>query len=139
MTTLSELRVAVYARFKAEWAGRTPHVFDNRLLDPQPPEGFVRLSVRNLAGSGQETMGACGQRKFLRPARAFLQAFLPISQGASALDDVLQAGRRLFEGRALPPTDARVYQVDVRELGEVEDGRWWSGLVEARIEYDETL
>lgn len=146
MTTLPEATEALYQRFKDEWVNGsatelTPYAFDNIAIDtPAGPDGkgapWVRFSVSH-SGATQETLGRFGNRKFGRTGRAFLQLFVPIGSGRATTDDLLEVGRSMFEGRAIPGTTLRFNDVIVREVGEVEDGRWWGSTIEAVFEYDQ--
>lgn len=145
-TSLPEATEALYERFETEWVSspgvpRTPYALDNRTIDP--PAGadgrgapWARFSVRHGA-AGQETLGAAGNRKFYRTGRAFIQLFVPPGTGRAVTDDLMEAARSMFEGRALPGTTIRPNSVIITELGEVEDGRWWASTCEAVFEYDQ--
>lgn len=136
-STLNEVRAAIYQRFLNEWANLTPHVFDNEQfagnLDPKG-ESWVRLSVRNL-NSTQETLGKAGGRKYERKAMAFLQIFVPPNTSTKEADQIMQAGMDLFEGRSIPGTSINFNDVVPRELGNIEDGRWWGSTITANFAY----
>lgn len=145
-TTLPEATEALYARFETEWISapgvpRTPYALDNEEFDP--PAGtdgkgapWVRFSVRHST-SNQETLGRKDNRKFMRGGRAFIQIFVPPGTGRAVSDDLLEAARSMFEGRAFPGTTIRPKDVITPEFGEVEDGRWWASTCEAVFEYDQ--
>jgi hypothetical protein len=145
-TTLPEATEALYERFETEWISspgvpRTPYALDNEEFDtPAGSNGkgapWVRFSVRH-GGASQETLGRAGNRKFARTGRAFIQLFVPPGTGRAVTDDLMEAARSMFEGRAIPGTTIRPNNVIVAELGEVEDGRWWASTCEAVFEYDQ--
>lgn len=147
MTDLPAATEAVFTRFKDEWISApnvllTPYALDNLSIDP--PAGsdgrgapWVRLEVKHYGG-GQETIGAPGNRKFGSMAKLKLTINVPPGSGRAATDDLVEHFKGMFEGRAIAGTTIRLKDVVVRELGEVDDGRWWASTCEVLFEYDQT-
>jgi hypothetical protein len=132
-STLPEVKAAIIQRFLAEWNDISPYRFDNEQYQGDA-DGWVRLSVRHLY-AGQQTLGQQGNRKFYREAAAFLQVFVLPDKGTKLADTLMVAGQALFEGRTIPGTSIRFKDVIPREIGNVEDGRWWGSTIQANFDY----
>lgn len=118
-TSISTVREAVYERFDTQWANLTPFCFDNEKFTPAADTNWVRVAVRHLT-SAQESMGAFGNRRFLRTASIFVQVFTKLDSGVAAADALVQKVRDIFEGVTFPGLDAWTNAVAVREIGPLE-------------------
>ncbi len=133
MTTIDQARTAVYDRFVAQWANRTPFTFENeKWEEPKPDVDWVRVSVRNTGG-GQETLGPKTQRKYRRRGSIFVQVFTPVAKGMKAGAGHAQAARAIFEGESFTGIDAN--NGVIRESGS--DGKFYQTLVEVFFDYTE--
>lgn len=139
MTTQAQAREAIYKRFIDAWAAipRTePVTLDNESFrQPSPSSSWIRVSIRHR-GAEQETMGPVGSRKFARTGVVFVQVFTPADTGTALSDLLIGLSRDIFEGVSIVGTTIRFNGVSTREVGP--DGKWYSALVEAPFEYDET-
>lgn len=126
MTTLVDVREAVYARFDTLWTS-TPFVFDN--VDTNLDEGesaWARLVVRELGG-GQDTLGVSGNRKYRRVFSIFLQIFTPTNDGMKQAGQLAEEARSIFEGVSFGDLDMN--DVSIRDLPP--EDKWNKTLVEA--------
>ncbi len=133
-STLSEARETIYETFNTAWAGQTQLTFDNEKFDPPDDASWVRLSVRHKI-STQETLGALGNRKFLRGASCFIQIFTVFDIGTATADGLVETARAIFEGTSISGTTIRFNDVIVREEGR--DKSWFYVVIEATFEYNE--
>lgn len=146
MTTLSEARSAIYKRFKDEWVDENGNsyayfVFDNEEADP--PSGpdakgalWARVYVRNI-NNGQETLGRAGNRRFRRRALAKVDIFAPPMSAISESTKAQELALSMFEGRIFSGTTIIVYDVIPREIGLIDEGKWFFSTIEAQIEYEQ--
>lgn len=136
MTTMNQAREAIYKRFYDAWGLTTPFTFDNEDYVPTAnTANWVRLSVRHNA-STQETLGATGNRRFLRSGSVFIQVFVQQDTGTSRNDQLVTQARAIYEGVSITGTTVRFRDVIVTETGP--DGKWYQSLIEAQFDYDET-
>jgi hypothetical protein len=135
MTTLSVAREAIYNVFNVAWANRTDLTFDNEKFTPPEDKSWVRLAVRHQ-DSSQETLGAVGNRKFLREGIAFIQVFTVMNTGVKSSDDLVEIARAVYEGTRISGTTIRFKDVIAREVGV--DKSWFLVVIEAIFEYNET-
>lgn len=148
MSDINQVRTAAHQRFIDEWLDplditkpRTLFALGDETFDPPGGidaygEPWARLSMKHM-DAAQRTLAPVGHRKFKREAIVFLQLFVPPNSGEAVQDVLLKAGQRLYEGRKLSLDDVVIKEVVVRELGEIEDGRWNASTIQATIEYDE--
>lgn len=131
MTTINEAREAIYSRFVTMWGTNSPYTFDNEAYNA-PASKWVRLSVRQIDAE-QHTLGAIGNRKFLRQAAVWLQIFVPLNSGLKDADTLAQAFRTIFEG-------ARFSDLSFREVVTNEatpDNQWYRVVAKAFFDYNE--
>ncbi len=133
-STLNEAREAIYETFNTAWAAQTDLTFDSEKFTPPEDASWVRLSVRHNA-STQETLGAVGNRKFLRSASCFIQIFTAIDEGVATADGLVETARAVFEGTSISGTTIRFNDVIVREEGR--DKSWFQFVIEATFLYNE--
>jgi len=134
MAGLNDARKAIYDKFVTDWADETIFDFDNE--DFEPPNGdtpWVRLVVRNRLGR-QESLGAIGQRKFLREAAVIVQVFVPLDKGLSEADRLATKVRDIFEGTRL--SGLWFFTSDIVEIGP--DGKFYQYNVECVFNYEQT-
>lgn len=136
MTTLNEAREAMYQALYSAWSGTTPIQFDNEDYDPPRGGEWARLTVRHQ-DSGQDTLGAKGNRKYERSGIAWTQVFVPKNTGTARADVLATLARETFEGERLAGTTVYFTDVIVREVGATDDG-WYQVNVEANFTYHET-
>lgn len=137
MTTRTQAREAIYARWKASApVPEAQYCFDNEKYDPsRVPAGqpWFRFSAR-MEESEQETLGPPGVRKFIRRGTISIQVFAPIDVGKQITDQYLPLVSDLFEG--VDFDGVRCDNVESREIGQ--DGKWDQTNVESRFWFDET-
>jgi hypothetical protein len=139
---LDQITEVILTRFKDEWLDpddaskpRTPFAFGNEALDP--PDGYwVRLWVRSVPGQ-QETLGRVGNRRYNRPGFVIGDIRSPPGQGQGGNQRLGEHLRDIFEGIRLGPYDLRFGVLDIQDVGEIEDGRWWASTAECRFEYED--
>lgn len=131
MTTLNQARELIYQRFVDNWPAGTPYTFDNEAYKP-PATKWVRLSVRNI-DSGQESLGAIGNRKFLRKGMVWLQIFVPLDSGLKDADTLASSFRSIFEGVTF--SNIRFTNVLVKEG--TPDNKWYRVVAQAFFDYNE--
>lgn len=138
--TISEAREACYQRFIDNWTA-TPLVDTTFAQEvgfvPPPKRLWARLTVRNT-GSGGQTLGATGFRRFTRLGFVFIQVFGPLSDdqdGEGQLDPLIQDALKIFESVSF--SGLRFFQGTPRETGD-DDGKWVTAIVELPFDYDET-
>jgi hypothetical protein len=139
--TRNEAREAFYQYFASVWADagnagapHTPYWFDDE--DAEPVNGpWVRFSVRHQAAP-LESFGQ--QRKVQQRGTVFLQYFHPPGTGGEVADAHMKRFLDAFGFTKVPNTDIRCFEAVGRELGIVEQGRWWSQIGEAEFTYTTT-
>lgn len=134
VATLNEARERIYQTFVTGWGATSPFVFDNEKLDTPVDTDWVRVSVRHTA-SRQDTLGAVGNRKFLRFGSVIVQCFSKEDGGAGAAGTLAITARNLFEGKTLSPEGIWFNAVDIREIGASEG--WYQINVEATFSYEQ--
>lgn len=116
---------------------RTPFIFGNEATDLEGGAvAWVRVWIRSLP-SRQETLGAPGNRKFDRPCLLVADIRTPPGSGQGPGQALGEDVRDLFEAKRLSPYDIRFDQVDIQDIGEIEDGRWYSTLAEAAFRFED--
>ncbi len=130
MTTIVEASTAIQSRFIDQWGATTEIAYDNKEVDVKGLDEWVRLSVRSM-GSGQESLGPTGSRKFEYKASVFVQIFTELGTGTKRSNELAQMVRDIFEGVGF--SDMRVDAVDVREIGT--DGKWYQINTEGNVTY----
>jgi len=136
MTTLNQARGRIYQDFVTGWGTTSALTFDNEKFSPPATANWVRLSVRHNA-STQKSLGAVGNRKFMRGGSVFVQCFTALDSGVSGADNLATVARNIFEGITLSPETVYFTDVVVREIGPTDDG-YYQINVEASFDYDET-
>lgn len=132
MTTLNEVREAIYQRFTSNYTS-TPFTFENESFDP-PETAWVRLSVRANVSGGQETLGGSGERRFRRRGIVAVQVFTPRDQGLREGDLLAQNIRTIFESQRFSGIDTN--DGIVRESSPQDD--FFVHIVEVFFGYQET-
>lgn len=135
MTTQTEAREAIYQAFIDGWGAASLYTFDNEDYTPPSDLPWVRLSVRHT-NSAQETLGAVGNRNYLRSGNIIVQIFGPQDTGVFETDTLVETVRAIFEGVTLPGTTVRCYDCIVNETGP--SGKWYQTIVRATFDYEET-
>lgn len=137
MTTLNEAREAIHARFVAQWGTTTRVFFENEKADPANPSStdknpWVRLLVQHRGG-GQSTLGATGNRKFLR--RGFVEIIVSTlaNTGMAKADELVQTARGIFEATSFSGLD---FTNGLPSEGPV-NGRWQEMRVVVEFTYEE--
>lgn len=119
MPTENEARESCTKRIVDNWTG--VFTLDNEAFDP-PAGRWARFKVRNL-DSAPETLGAPGNRRYVREARVEAEFFNDENTGTAWVDEDARAFRALFEGVSFD--GLRFYgEVPVRETGPDGDGRY---------------
>jgi len=131
--TLNEARERVYQTWNTGWGATTTWARDNINFTPPSNTSWARLSVRHLP-SDVDSMGAVGDRKFLRTAMVLVQLFVPLDSNVQDADTLSTTARDLFEGKTLTPENLWFTAVDSREIGPTDDG-WFQVNVEATFNY----
>ncbi len=142
MSTIQDVRKAIYERFTAEWVvglnPRTPYYFDDEIFDP-PNAPWAKLIVRTSNGF-QDTLGRAKNRKFARTGQAIvLLRKPPLVGGAKAMDALVMPALDLFQGRRLLPTNAWFKDVVPNDIGKPDKGRWYEATVIADFEFTEII
>lgn len=136
MTTMDEAKEAMYLAFVTAWnTTGFGYELDNEGFSPTAGVPWARCVVRHR-GSGQETLGKAGNRRFARTGSVLTQIQTPTDEGTSRADSLATTVREAFEGVSLVGTTVRFGDVTVRETGP--SGGWYQTVVEANFEYDET-
>jgi hypothetical protein len=133
--TLNQAREAIYARWVANIPSgiSTNYTFINEKFVAPTDAPWARLSVLHEQGN-QDSLGAVGDRKFLRRARVLIQLFNTVDSGLRSLDTLADAARDIFEGVSF--SGLHFNSVDIRESGQ--DGDWYQVIVDAPFFYSET-
>ncbi len=83
--------------YLAEYYGQFPIAIDNKPLDRPNEDTWVRLSVQFNDGK-QSTLGATGNRKFIKYGFIYVQVFTPVNEGTDANDILVENSMNLFDG-----------------------------------------
>lgn len=150
MTTMTEARDDIYTAFKTVWdaqagvanGGEVPEVrWDGvqKTATPEEPPAdkpWARVKVMHMTG-GQITLGAVGNRRFLRAGTVFVQVFVPYTrgQGLSLGDQLVMIARAAFEGRARTAQGVTFRNARSREVGPTRS--WYQYNVMSDFEYEE--
>ena len=140
MTTYAEAYEAIAARIcDTSRFGAAMVALENQPFDTDIDEPWVRLSVRHFDAE-QETMGAAGNRQFLRSGSVIVQVFVPYGLGVTRAQQIAQQVRDLYEGEALPVIGAdterlRFFAGSTIEIGQ-SDG-FYQVNVELPFDYNE--
>lgn len=144
MTDINAAREAIYQLFATQWPlaepsliRATPYGFENEAIDPVET-GWMRLSVVDGLRE-QETLGPPGARKFEQDATIFLQYFEAPFGGTDRAGLHTKAAKLIFDARRIGGTTIRTMSATTRNLGIVEDGRWFAALMECPIVFDEQV
>jgi hypothetical protein len=131
MTTRVEAVQAITSRISSLWAA-TPIAVDNEPLKPEPNTSWVKASIHHTF-SEQETLGAPGNRRFMRKCFAQFLIVSPSHGGREGSDQLVQAMRNLFEG--IEFSGITCFAFRDKEAGT--DGLCWKVVAEAHFMYDE--
>ena len=131
--TLNAAREAIYLRWATQWAATTAYTFANEAYSPPTDTAWARLVVSHDAGE-QDSLGAPGNRKFMRRGRVLIQLYDIVDNGLRSLDLLAATARTVFEGVQF--SGLYFFSVDVRESGQ--DGEWYQLTVDAPFFYIET-
>lgn len=142
--TINEAREAIYQHFAALWLDPdtsepfTPYWFDDEKAEPENGP-WVRLTVRHNAASpahllgGPEAQGVAVQQV----GTIYLQYFQPPGTGSDVADQHLERFIKGFGFQKLADSSIRTQEARVRELGIVEQGRWWAANGTADFRYEQ--
>lgn len=133
MTTTLEARDAIVKRWLANWSeSDAVTVLQGEVSRPDRGTPYVLLTVSHTT-SGQETIGAVGNRNFLRAGNIIATIHVPTKNGTKLADTLAQSARAIFEATSFDGVD--VYAAEVNELGS--DGEWLVWTVVAPFNYQE--
>jgi hypothetical protein len=102
--TQEEASAAVFARWLALWpslSGAVPYSVDTLVVPESIPH--ARVAIRSLP-SDQHTLGAAGNRKWIRTGLVDVRLVGPINAGRGSLDRLAGHVRTIFEGKRIGPT-----------------------------------
>ncbi len=135
MTTINQAKEAIYLAFETAW-DTTGHPFTLDNEDFTPPEGtpWARCVVRHTVGP-QDSLGAVGNRKFLRQGSVLVQVYTLINDGTATSDALVKTVSEAFEGKTLPGTSVTIFDMAPRETGPT--GKWYQVVVEGTFNYEE--
>jgi hypothetical protein len=116
----SEAKRAILQRWISQIATLAPtlvYSIDNRkLVQPTPP--FASVQITGLLSS-QDTFGAPGNRRFLRPGWIDVRLYSARDQGTKTLDTLAEIVTQIFEARRIPAGgDIVTFATTVNELRE---------------------
>lgn len=138
--TLTQAREAIYQHFVDNYGTTTAFSFEAEDEDEppspatgQPPDPWVRISVRANTGGGQESLGRIGTRSFWRDGTIIAQIFTPINQGLRQGDVLAQTIRGIFEAQRF---GGIVTNDGIVQESPPED-RWIVHIVEVFFNYEE--
>ena len=129
---LNDARKAIYDRFTAAWGSTTAFCFYGEAFDSTQHLEWVRVTVKSLPGS-QDTLGAAGNRKFMRTGIIFVQITVPDGEGTSRADQLAQLVSTIFEGTRF--SGIWVYETNVQEQDS--DDKNLLYLVESTFNYED--
>lgn len=136
MSVWREVQETLYQRFADAWAATTPYTLENETGFDPPNAQWVKVSVKQQPG-GQGSMGPPGDRRFDRVGIVFMQLREPPGGGVGALSDLAEQAKVIYEGCRFGPHDIRFAAAQIGDESEVDEGRWWGCLVQARFDYEE--
>jgi len=99
MSTFSEVRNEIYKRYLGTYSS-TPYALDNQNFIPPAPSTtvkWVRINVQFTSGA-QDSLGAAGNRKFLKSGLLTFQVFTAVDAATNVNDAFCQSLQDLFEG-----------------------------------------
>lgn len=132
--TINQAREAIYQRFAAAWADRTPYAFENEDFDPVEAV-WTRLAVRH-ADRNQISLGQPGTRKFETRGIVFQQLFIPMGAAMGDLDAHLEFAKGIFDAARIEGTTIRFFAAKVREIGPGPDSKYFGSTVETGFTYE---
>lgn len=131
---LDEAQALINDRFIAQWASRTPFIFDNeKSLTNLVDDPWVRVTSK-LADSNQHTLGRKGCRKYERRGLIFVQVFAPVLNGTKTATDLAQVAQDIFEGETF--NGVMCFDSMIKNAGI--DGPWFHMQVLIEFLFDET-
>ena len=138
MTTIAEAEEAITQRFKDVWdtTGFTFTLANETDFDKPEAEPWARFTT-TINGATQETLGKKTNRKFQRTGISFAQIFVPLGEGTSRLNTLLEQVVDQFEGERIVGTTVRLLDVVPRKTVTRKEDRWAEGLVEIIFQVDE--
>lgn len=131
MSSLPEVKNALYSHLLASWADKTPVVLDNEANNGEPEE-WIRAVVIALDGA-QTTLGRRGNRKYTRAGTIIVSVFTKRGEGSAQADKWAEEIRGMFEGNRVGP--AWFLECEVRSVGE--DGKYYQVNVDCTFNYEE--
>lgn len=135
MTTEVEARRAIYDRMIANW-DTTLAVFTlaPKSFNPPAASNWVRLAVVHEESEQRSLAGPLlGSRKYVRSGQITLQIFSPINNGMEPNDEMVRAGRTLFEGVRFD--GIRTFDAVANEIGP--DGDYFQTNLDVAFDYEE--
>lgn len=139
----AQATTAILQRWMTLWptlSSNVPYVFDNDIIAEQPT--YARLSIHST-GSEQHTLGAPGNRKWLRTGLIDVKLYGPAAQGRIGLDAMVGYVRSIFEGARFGNIGASedgvvCYAASAGEIRPQATEQYWVVLVELYFEFFET-
>lgn len=130
--------------FLRSWGTTTPVVLKNQkqVEFGKETEAWVRYSILRTA-SAQDSLGASGNRRFLRIGRVFVQIFVRVGMKTSRLNSLCSKVVDIYENVSLP--NFRVLQILQQDLTEGEEGTrskngngaWFGTMINVQFAFDE--
>jgi len=128
--TIQQARDEISALFHAAWSPRAV-IWDG--LVGKPPSGrtpWARFTMRHFEGGS----ASISSKHFRREGTIFIQLFVPVGDGLSAMDPLTKIAMDAYEGQSTAG-GAWFRDVRCREIGP--DGDWYQVNVLVDFEYDE--
>lgn len=138
MTTPNEAKEAIFTRFIAQWGSETVYVFGNEEFTPPEATGaaaasWVRLLVREMPVSVQETLGQKGNRRYWRQGQIILMVYALPNRGEARADELVAKFRDAFEGESFSGIDC----FDCQAVESGNEGLWYRVNAFARFSFYE--
>jgi len=127
---------AILQRWMIEWpslSDGTPYVFDNDVADESST--YARVRIQSLQG-GERTIGAPGNRRFVREGLIIVELRGPANHGRGPLDVLAAHVRTIFEAVRIGPA-GEVVTFSSYDSEDTSDAARWVLAVSTPFEYDE--
>lgn len=142
----SQASIAIYQQWMNTWPALTtaivpttgvPFVFDNDVNDESPTYARVKVLHGN---SDQHSLGAVGNRRFIRDGVIQITLKTPANTGRINTDVMVAACRSVYEGNRLASTTSEPGVVcEAVDAGkDSTDGQYWSSVVTVPFTFYET-
>lgn len=132
--TEAQAKAAVKAHWIAVMNPAIPVAFENtRFSEPSPPALWCAVQLMGV-GSAQETLGALGQREYLRNAAVYLHVFDQVGSGTDAIYALIDTLRANWEGVSFGGIDP-AGGAETRIVGG--DELWYEVVLISPVQYTE--